>query len=145
MTRAFVFNPSTMLADTPPVGEATAATAGSGSKATRNDHRHPRLTSAQWSVTDANGEIAFTFTRSFSAKPAICFTYEEAANNQPIETKVKTWTQDGNGNYIGCVAKAYRVRPLPSSLTLITQLISFSVTIDAPSGIPVSCIALQIS
>ncbi len=143
--RAWVGRWAALLADTPPSGEATAAAAGSENKATRRDHRHPRLTSAQWGVTDANGEATFVFTRTFTAKPAISFTYEEAAANQPLEFKVKAWTQDGNGNYTGCVAKGYRIRTLPSTLTLITQLISFSVTIDAPSGIPLSCIALQVS
>ena len=143
--RAWVGRLAAMLADTPPSGEATAAAAGSEMKATRRDHRHPRLTSAQWGVTDANGEATFVFTRAFSAKPAISFTYEEAAANQPLEFKVKTWTQDGSGNYIGCVTKGYRLRTLPSSLLTLSVLIDFSVTINAPAGIPVSCIALQIS
>lgn len=143
--RAYIQDPTAMLADTPPDGEATTATAGADAKASRRGHRHPRLTSAQWGVTDANGEASFTFTRAFTAKPAISFTYEESANNQPLEFKVKTWTQDGNGNYTGCVTKGYRMRTLPSSILVLTVLVDFSVTVNAPSGIPVSCIALQVS
>lgn len=143
--RAWVGRLAAMLADTPPDGEATTANAGNESKASRRNHRHPRLTSASWGTTNVSGEVTFTFTRTFAAKPTVDLSYEEAADNQPLVFKVKSWTQDGNGNYTGLVAKGYRLRTLPSSILVLSVLIDFSVTMNAPSGIPVSCIALQVS
>lgn len=132
-----------VLSDTTPVSESVSGIAGGGQKASRDDHKHPRLTSATWANTNSSGEATFAFTRSFSARPTVDLCYEEAADNQPVILKVKSWTQDGNGNYTGLIAKAYRLQTLPSSITLLTALVNFSVTVNAPAGIPVSCIALQ--
>lgn len=141
--RAFIQNLRAMLSDQAPVREATTAVAGAQGLASRGDHQHPRLTSASWGTTNASGEVTFAFTRSFATKPSIDFTYEENADAQPVVFKVKAWQTDGSGNYTGATAKGYRFQTLPSSLTLITQLLNFSVTINAPSGLQVSCIALQ--
>ncbi|GEM_PF-6883459 len=143
--RAFIQNLAAMFSDQAPIREATLAIPGSQSKASRGDHQHPRLTSASWNVTDANGEATFTFTRTFAAKPTIDLSYEEATNNQPCIFKVKSWVTNANGEYTGMVAKGYRLQTLPASITLLGSLASFSVTINAPAGINVSCIAVQVS
>lgn len=143
--RTFIQNLAAMFSDQAPIREATLAIPGSQSKASRGDHQHPRLTSASWGVTDANGEVTFTFTRSFAAKPTIDLSYEEATNNQPCIFKVKSWVTNANGEYIGMVAKGYRLQTLPSTITLLGSLASFSVTVNAPAGINVSCIAVQVS
>ncbi|GKS86488.1 hypothetical protein AVMA1855_20070 [Acidovorax sp. SUPP1855] len=136
---------SISLSDSMPPAEAISAAPGVGSQASRDDHKHPRLTSVAWGVTDASGEVSYSFTRSFANKPGVDFTYEENANNQPIIFKVKSWVTNVNGEYVGATARGYRLQTLPTTLTLITQLIGFSVSINAPAGINVSCIAVQTS
>lgn len=143
--RAFIQNLAAMFSDQAPIREATLAIPGSQPKASRGDHQHPRLTSASWNVTDANGEATFTFTRAFAAKPTIDLSYEEATNNQPCIFKVKSWVVNANGEYTGMVAKGYRLQTLPSTITLLGSLVNFSVSINAPAGINVSCIAVQVS
>ncbi len=141
--RTFIQSIAAMFSDSAPVREATIAIPGAMPKASRGDHQHPRLTSASWGVTGASGEVTFSFTRAFAAKPTIDLSYEEAADNQPCIFKVKGWTTNGNGEYTGLVAKGYRLQTLPASITLLTALVNFSVTVNAPAGINVSCIALQ--
>lgn len=140
-TRAFLG--AAMLADTTPQSEVTSGTPGTQDKASRGNHRHPRLTSAVWGVTNASGEVTFNFTRVFTTKPTVDLSYEELADNQPCIFKVKSWLTNGNGEYTGLVAKGYRLQTLPSTILSLTALVSFSVSINAPAGINVSCIALQ--
>lgn len=131
------------LANTPPVSENVTAVTGGGTRAARNDHRHERISAAQWGTTGSNGEATLNFTRVYTNKPAIDLSYEELADNQPIIFKVKSWVMNGNGEYVGVTVKGYRLQTLPSTITLLTALINFSVTINAPAGIQVSVITLQ--
>lgn len=137
------------LGSNSPIAEVRTAAAGVGNAASRWDHAHPRLTSATVGTLDASNEAVITFTRSFSLVPCMDFTYIEATDNPPLVFKVKSWTQDGSNNYIGCVTKAYRGQILPSlsGIIIIGPLISalsqFNIFGGSASGIPFTCIALQ--
>lgn len=131
------------LATTPPPTEATVAVTGGGTRAARNDHRHERISSAQWGVTGSNGEATINLSRSYASKPTIDIAYEELADNPPCIPKVKTWITNANGEYVGVVVKLYRIQLLPSSLLSLSVLVNFNVTVNAPAGIAVSVITLQ--
>lgn len=131
------------LADSAPPAEATAANAGSGGQGSRWDHQHPRLTSVGTGTLNASGEATVSFTRTFDAMPGMTCFLVEAADNPPVMFKVKSWVQDGNGKYTGCVIKGYRGLLLPASLTLVTALASFNVFAGVASGAAFTYIAVQ--
>lgn len=149
-----------VLSDQMPVTEAVAAQPGSGSRASRDDHRHPRLTSATVATLSASGEATVTFTRVFATQPCMDLTYVEETDNPPVILKVKSWVRDGSNNYTGCVVKGYRGQVLPTLapmsgvLTLLTQVISGVNTLvstltgfnsfgGSAANIPITVIALQ--
>jgi hypothetical protein len=136
-------NPLVTLSGAAPNPEATAAVIGTEQAASRGDHMHPRLTSATNGTLNASNEATVTFTRSFSSMPCIDFTYIEAADNPPITFKVKQWTTDGGGNYIGCVCKGYRGQVIPQNLATLLLGAVFNVFAGSASGVQFTCIALQ--
>lgn len=134
-----------ILSDEAPLSEAGAPKPGSMPKAPRVDHQHPRLTSSTAATLGSNGEVTVTFTRSFPVQPSVICTLIEAADNQPVIFKVKSWVQDANGNYTAAVVKGYRLTTLPASLTLLSALISFNISGGSSAGAQFSCIALAAS
>lgn len=138
-----------LLANDPPVSEANAPAVGIAGMAAREDHKHPRLSSATQSTLNASSEAVLTFTRVFSAMPVVtCLLYENA-DAQPVVFKVKSWTQDGQGNYTGCTVKGYRASILPalSGILLVGPLISalanFNVFGGSAAGAQFCCLALM--
>jgi hypothetical protein len=71
--------------------------------------------------------------------------YAEAADGQPVVFKVKTWTTDGNGNYIGCVIKGYRAQAVPQNLVSLLLGGVFNLFAGSASGVEFSLIAVQAS
>lgn len=137
-----------LLTDQAPAPEAVAALPGSGQQASRDDHKHPRLTSATIQTLDASGLASITFTRSFTSLPAVTCLLYESSDAQPVVFKVKSWTVV-NSIYTGCVIQGYRSSILPalSGILLIGPLISalanFNVFGGSASGAQFCCIALQ--
>ncbi len=131
-----------LLSNNEPPSETVAPAPGAGGLAARDDHKHPRLSSATVNVLGANGEVAIMFTREFSAMPAVTCLLVENADNQPVVFKVKSWTMNDQ-NYAGCVIKGYRMQTLPSVLTLLTQLLSFNVVGGVAVGAQFCCLAIQ--
>lgn len=138
-----------LLSNSAPPAETVAPAAGMGGMASRDDHKHPRLSSATIAALNASGEATVTFTRLFAAMPIVICTLYEAADNQPVVFKVKSWTQDGNGNYTGCTVKGARSATLPAmaGLTLLTGVITalgnFNVFGGSAAGAQFCCLALQ--
>lgn len=138
-----------ILTNTVPAPEAVTPEAGAGSRAARDDHQHPRLTSATVQVLDANGVATVAFTRVFAALPAVTCLLYEATNGQPVVFKVKGWVQDANGNYTGCVVQGVRASLLPtlSGIVLLTGLLTalsnLNVFGGSAAGAQFCCIALQ--
>lgn len=126
-----------------PASEATTPAVGTMMTFARADHTHPRLSSATAHVTDANGEAVVTFTRTFAAPPCLDFTYIEAADNPPVFFKIKSYIQDGQGQYVGCVARAYRGQTLPTSILTLLALVSFNVFGGNVNGITFTALAIQ--
>ena len=132
-------NPTSILGDTTPSTEGTVATAGSRPLASREDHKHPRISSAGSGVLNASGEATITFTRQFTTAPAVFMTAIEATG-EPIIFKVKSWLGPAgaayvSGDYYGCVVKAHRLNALPASIALLTVLINFSVSSGSTTGV----------
>ena len=138
-----------ILTNTVPAPEAVTPEAGAGSRAARDDHQHPRLTSATVQALDANGVATVSFTRTFAALPAVTCLLYEASNAQPVVFKVKSWVQDANNNYIGCVVQGARASLLPalSGIALLTGIITALANYHVFGGSAASaqfcCIALQ--
>jgi hypothetical protein len=139
----------TILTSTAPAPEAVTPEAGAGSRAARDDHQHPRLTSATVQALDASGVATVAFTRSFAALPAVTCLLYEASAAQPVVFKVKGWVQDANGNYTGCTVQGYRASILPalSGIALLTGLVgalaNYNVFGGSAAGAQFCCIALQ--
>lgn len=138
-----------ILTDANPAPEKTTPTPGTGNLASRDDHVHPRLSSATIVTINASNEATVTFTRTFTARPVVIPTLIESADNQPVVFKVKNYTQDAQNNYTGCVIKAYRSQTLPAmgSVTLLGTLTgmlsSYNVFGGSVAGAEVSCFAIQ--
>lgn len=138
-----------LLSNATPPGEAVTPVPGSGGMASRDDHKHPRLSSATVQSLNASGEAVITFTRTFSSMPVVICLLYETADNQPVVFKVKSWTQDAQNNYTGCTIKGSRASLLPalSGITLlaglITALANFNVFGGSAAGAQFCCLAIQ--
>lgn len=138
-----------LLTNQPPPQEGVAAAAGAGNAASRDDHIHPRLSSATIATLGGAGEVTLAFSRVFTAMPVLACLPIEAADNQPVLFKVKTWTQDAQNNYTGCTIKGYRSSILPalSGIILIGPLISalanYNVFGGSAAGVQFCCLAIQ--
>jgi hypothetical protein len=132
-----------------PDAEAVVAKPGTGQSAARDDHQHPRVSSATVQVLDGTGVATVMFTRTFASLPAVACLLYEASAAQPVVFKVRTWVQDAQGNYTGCVIQGNRASLLPSLsgialLTgLITALSNLNVFGGSAAGAQFCCIALQ--
>lgn len=135
-------NPMPVPSDSNPNPEAPAGAPGAVSPYARGDHTHPRLTSAASVVLDSSGDATVTFTRTFSAPPNMHYSYEEAANGQPIIIKRVAWVMTG-GLYTGVQIHGYRLQRLPAVLTLLSGLINYDIAGGSAAGITVDVTALQ--
>lgn len=138
-----------LLSNDPPPSETVSPLAGAGGMASREDHRHPRLSSATIQTLNASSEATITFSRTFSTMPAVVCLLYEASDSQPVVFKVKSWTQDAQGNYTGCVIRGFRSSILPSLSgilligPLISALASFNVFGGSAAGAQFCCLAIQ--
>lgn len=138
-----------LLSNDAPLPEAVQPSAGSTGMAAREDHKHPRLTSATVQTLDGSGVATVMFTRSFASLPAVTCLLYEATAAQPVVFKVRGWVQDAGGSYTGCQAQGVRASLLPSLsgiglLTgLITALSNLNVFGGSAAGAQFCCIALQ--
>lgn len=129
------------LSNNPGLTEAGSGQAGTMPMASRGDHTHPRLSATANGTLNASGEATITFTRSFANKPSVIITYVEAADNQPLVFKVKTWTQSG-ATYTGCVIKAYRSQTIPTNLATLLLGGVFNLFSGSASGVEYNLIAI---
>jgi hypothetical protein len=96
-----------------------------------------RLTSTTSHTVGAGGLTTVTFTRSFDLFPGCTGLRVEASDSAgAVEFSVKSWIQDANGKYTGCVVRAKRQQLLPgmSGLTLVTAVISALANFDVFGG-----------
>lgn len=113
---------NTFLADTAPLSEAKTPTAGAMSKATRADHQHPRLTSADNYTLDANGFVTITFSRTFSTEPAIVMN-ALGSGTDPVPDFRAQFNKTG-ALWTGATIYGQRSRPLPSLAPLSTGILN---------------------
>ena len=139
-----------ILTTASPDAEAVVAKPGTGQAAARDDHQHPRVSSATVQTLGADGTTTVMFTRTFTSLPAVTCLLYEASTAQPIVFKVKGWVQDAQTNaYTGCIVQGYRASILPalSGIALLTGLITalanYNVFGGSAAGAQFCCIALQ--
>lgn len=141
--------PPINLADMQPSPEANSASPGNQNLAARPDHVHPRITSAQRVTIGADGTAVVTYSRDFSAKPAITLAALNPSG-RAVSLEVVSDTLVG-GKYVGCVVKGYRSQLLPSLSgilligPLLTALGNFDVLGGSAVGVEVNVIAVQAS
>lgn len=137
-----------ILTNTPPVREGVTPDPGMGLSASRDDHIHPRLSSATVGTLDANARATVTFTRTFAQTPCVQCLLVEASDNQPVVFKVESWVMNGP-LYAGCVLRGYRSSVLPalSGILLIGPLISalanYNVFGGSAANAQFCCLAIQ--
>lgn len=131
------------LADDAPVGQKIAPVAGMGGKAARFDHAHPSNASVTEHATLTTGEAAIVFARTFSKKPAVECIPEEATDLGALTYKVKGWTKDAQNQITGCTVKFYRIQGLPSSLLVLSALVSFRVDMGMVGAVSFICNATE--
>lgn len=119
-------NPMMLLSDSPPMGEAGVAAAGTANQAPRYDHRHPRLSSSTNATTNASGEQTVVFTRTFDTMPSVIITAIENSTTPAPSFKVKAFQTNAGGKYTGCTIYGSRERALPSlsGILLVGPLIT---------------------
>ncbi len=143
------------LSDTPPMSEAKTPAAGMSTAIPRQDHQHPRLTSATVGAVASGNTATVTFTRAFANEPTIDYcelpatattvtpdAADTAANAQPTTAKVIAWTRDGQGNYTGCTLRVWRSQTIPTNLATLLLGGVFSVFSASVVGTRFSIIAL---
>jgi hypothetical protein len=135
----------TLLTNTSPAPEAVAAATGAGQYAARDDHKHERLSSVTVQTLGANGDQTITFTRSFASMPGVICTAYKASDNLPVTFEVKSWVQDAQGNYTGCVIHGSKAQTLPTVIALLSALVGFNIFAGNAVGTQFSCIAIQAS
>ncbi len=128
-----------------PPAEATTGQIGAAGMYASAAHVHPRLTSVQIATLDANGLATVMFARSFAAQPGVILTPINPVGSQPVMLQVQGWTNDTSGNFIGCSIKGYRTNTLPSTLALLSALISFNIAGGSAANVQVSVVAIQSS
>lgn len=128
------------LSDSMPPPEATSPTPGSAAKASRDDHRHPRLTSSHGGqVLDGSGTAVITFTRTFDVEPSIVITGKTMAGSMP---SLFDYTLiQANGLYTGVTVKGYKGQAVNVALLGI----NVNAFAGNPAGLPFSLIAIQAS
>lgn len=145
MDTSFAIPMAAFLADTPPAAEAVQPGAGSAEKASRNDHVHPRLTSASRVTLDANSTAVVTYTRSFVKAPCVVPTPLNPSG-RPVIVEIISDTMTG-GVYTGCVLRGSRSQALPTISGLLaavtTALSNFDPFAASASGVEVSVVAIQ--
>lgn len=131
---------SALLGSATPRSEAVAPTAGAAQVASRDDHRHPRLTSTTQATIATGNTASVMFTRSFVNEPGI--DYQELpptadtttptaadtnANAQPTNSKVVAWMKGPTTllpdaaatDYTGCVVRVWRSQTIPTNLVTL--------------------------
>ena len=144
-------NPPVPLATTAPPAETVSGAVGAGSAAARDNHTHPRLTSTTVQVLGAGGDVMINFTRSFATMPGVVCTAYKPTDNLPVTFEVKSWVQDAQNNYTGCVIHGGKAQTLPnvSNVILLTNLVAalnqFNPFSGDATGTQFSCVAIQAS
>lgn len=144
-------NPPVPLTSTAPVAEGLVAAVGSGSAAARDNHVHQRLTSTTVQTLGTGGDVTINFTRLFATMPGVVCTAYKATDNLPVTFEVKSWIQDAQLNYTGCVIHGGKAQTLPnvSGVLLLTGLVSalnqFNPFSGDATGTQFSCVAIMAS
>lgn len=138
-------NSPTPLSDALPNSEKVSPDAGDAAQSARADHAHPRLTSTTIQTLGAGGDVQVIFTRSFTSMPGVlCLAYKPT-DNLPVTFEVKSWVQDANNNYTGCVIHGSKAQSLPAVIALLGTLVNYNIFAGNAVGTQFSCVAILAS
>lgn len=134
------------LATAIPPAESAGAV-GAVAAAAKEDHSHPRLTSATIVALDGGGVATVPFTRTFTARPVIGLAAINPVG-RVVALEVTGYTMAGP-LFTGCTIRGVRQQLLPalSGILLIGPLIgalsNFDIFGGSAAGIEVCVIALM--
>lgn len=115
-----------LLTSSAPKSEATAPAVGTGEKASRDDHVHPRLTITRNGVLDGNGSAPIDFAPVvYDLEPGFFAVSIGAGALVAFDV---TWVQDGAGKYTGATITARRSRKLPAVISLLSALVNYDTS-----------------
>jgi hypothetical protein len=138
-------NPPVPLTSQTPSPEGVAPSIGAASAAARGDHVHQRLSSTTVQVLGAGGDVQIDFTRLFATMPGVICTAYKPTDNLPVTFEVKSWIQDGQNNYTGCIIHGSKAQTLPAVIALLGTLVNYNVFGGSAVGTQFSCVAIQAS
>lgn len=115
-----------ILSGASPKSEATTPATGTGDKASRDDHVHPRLTITRNGDLDANGSAVLDFAPvAYDLEPGFFAVSIGAAALVAFDV---AWTKDGAGKFTGATITARRSRKLPAVISLLTALVNYDTS-----------------
>lgn len=112
-----------LIADTTPLPEKVGGSAGPTTKASGFEHQHARLTSAGYSVTDANGLAMYMSDTLYDNMPCPVFCAMGVAG---VSYDVVSWVMGGPGNtkYAGVNFRATKRTTLTQLANTVVALVS---------------------
>ena len=137
-----------------PSTESRAGSPGSDAMLfSMGNHQHPRLASATYVTSSADGTAQVDFTRTFPVKPSYAL-FPEGDFGQAVPTaNVISWIMGSGptaGQYVGAIIRA--IKPANSAPLAAVTVLSVSVAVGAQivtpvfanaPGVAFSCIFLQ--
>ena len=125
---------------TVPPAEAVGGSAGSASTCLRSDAKLPRITRAGVVVTDSSGNYTITWSTPLPAAPVtLPIPMIPTGGTQPIICLPSTSTTTG------ATGRCWYARQLPSTLVVLTNLISYDVFGASASTITVQVLAIPVT
>jgi len=129
-----------LLGNSTPRSEAVTPAAGGAQVASRDDHRHPRLTSTTVGSITTGNTATILFTRAFTNEPGIDYqelppsadtvtptANDTAAAAQPTNSRVLAWTKGPTAtlpdaaatDYTGCTVRVWKAQTIPTNLVTL--------------------------
>lgn len=120
---------STLLSNQIGATLAVTGLAGTGLKASREDHTHPARVQRTILTLAADGTASWTFTKPFDAMPSLGYMVVQAAGEPIIvdATGFSMGTGPTLGKYVSVAVKGRRSQPLPN-LTAVSGLLTAVIT-----------------
>ncbi len=121
------FDPAPAPSDAMPLATSIMqADPGSSQQVARADHKHPVRLQRKRVVSDANGQVTWNFSTPFSSVPAIAYMVENLAD-QPMVANIIECDEDH------VKVQLFQSQKLPSTLVLLSGLVSFNIFGQAPA------------
>lgn len=115
-----------LLATDDPKSEGTAPAAGTGEKASRDDHVHQRLTITRNGTLDGAGSAVLDFAPMvYDMEPGFFAVSIGAGALVGFDV---AWVQNAQGKFTGATITARRSRKLPAVIGLLSVLVNYDTS-----------------